>query len=157
MTRVGYPSDLFPGPLGASLDLPDGWAPVPVASAAMACRKLDSAHSFAPNIIVRTSSRGIDHSLRTAIAELAAFVDTQPQGVVDPTFDVELGGQAWVGVTVSWADPEFGRIVQTHLFVAESRGGRVDLLQVTGSVGGSAAREEYAEIKAVMSTVEVIR
>ena len=73
MTRVGYPSDLFPGPLGASLDLPDGWAPVPVASAAMACRKLDSAHSFAPNIIVRTSSRGIDHSLRTAIAEDDGF------------------------------------------------------------------------------------
>ena len=127
MTRVGYPSDLFPGPLGASLDLPDGWAPVPVASAAMACRKLDSAHSFAPNIIVRTSSRGIDHSLRTAIAELAAFVDVTRGAPIQGATVADAVAVAWLADGV--IDPlpllsaEFasGQLAQALTFAGDKR------------------------------------
>ena len=62
-----------------------------------------------------------------------------------------------VGVNVSWRDEAVGDVVQAHLFAGARRGQVVDLLQVTGSVGGPDAGREYTGIQRVMQTVRVTR
>jgi hypothetical protein len=60
-------------------------------------------------------------------------------------------------VSVSWTDDRVGDVVQAHLFAGARRGQVVDLVQVTGSVGGEDAGTEYDTVQQVMQTVRVTR
>jgi hypothetical protein len=76
---------------------------------------------------------------------------------MESPFEVEIEGVPFVGVNVSWTDATIGDVVQAHLFAGARRGQVVDLLQVTGSVGGPDAESEYTAIQQVMQTVRVRR
>lgn len=155
MPELSYPSDTFPGPPSVTLDAPDTWGPVRVGGTLLACRKIESDDSFAPNVVVRGFQRTSDFTMRSAVAELKDFVDRQPDGSLDDPFEIELGEVPFVGVNVSWNDPEIGTIVQIHLFAGSRRGRIVDLVQATGSVGGAGAEAGYAEVQRILQTVRV--
>ena len=91
--------------------------------------------------------------MRHALEELRGFVAQQQEGSVDEPFELELGDVPFVGVNVSWVDPQIGTIVQIHLFAGSRRGRVVDLLQATGSVGGNDAQSAYAEVQQVLRTI----
>ena len=48
MPELSYPSEVFPGPPGVTIDAPDTWAPVRVGGTLLACRRIDSDHGVAP-------------------------------------------------------------------------------------------------------------
>jgi hypothetical protein len=157
MPELSYPSEVFPGPPGVTIDAPDTWAPVRVGGTLLACRRIDSDHGFAPNVVVRGFQRTGDFTMREALAELRAFVDEQPEGHVDEPFELTLGEVPFLGVNVSWSDPDIGMIVQIHLFAGSRRGRIVDLVQATGSVGGGDAQSAYAEVQQVLQTIRVTK
>ena len=95
--------------------------------------------------------------MRQALDELRGFVAQQDQGHVDEPFELELGEVPFVGVNVSWTDPEIGTVVQIHLFAGSRRGRIVDLVQATGSVGGGDAQSAYGEVQQVLRTIRVTR
>lgn len=155
MPELSYPSEVFPGPPGVTIDAPDTWAPVRVGGTLLACRRIDSDHGFAPNVVVRGFQRTGDFTMREAVAELRTFVDEQSEGHVDEPFELTLGEVPFLGVNVSWSDPDIGTIVQIHLFAGSRRGRIVDLVQATGSVGGGDAQSAYAEVQQVLQTIRV--
>ena len=110
-----------------------------------------------PNVVIRGFTRSGAFTIGRALAELKAFVAGKSAGEMEPPFAVEMDGVPFVGVNVSWRDEAVGDVVQAHLFAGARRGQVVDLLQVTGSVGGPDAGAEYTGIQRVMQTVRVTR
>jgi hypothetical protein len=154
---LAYPSAQFPGPPTVSIDIPGEWSPVRVAGTLLAARRTSSAGAFAPNVVIRGFTRSSRFTIGRALGELQAYVTQQEEGEMEAPFDVEIARVPFVGVNVSWTDDAIGDVVQAHLFAGARRGQVVDLLQVTGSVGGPDAEAEYPEIQQVMQTVRVRR
>jgi hypothetical protein len=157
MTTLTYPSAQFPGPPSVSVDVPEGWAPVRVPGTLLAARRADTAGRFAPNLVVRGFTRSGDFTIGRALGELRSYVEDRAQGQMDPPFALELDGVPFVGVNVSWTDERVGDVVQAHLFAGARRGQVVDLIQVTGSVGGEQVGAEYDTLQQLMQTVRVTR
>lgn len=157
MAQLSYPSETFPGPPSVTVDVPDTWGPVRVGGTLLACRRVSSDHGFAPNVVVRGFQRTADFTMRDALAELRGFVDGQPSGSVDEPFEIELGDVPFIGVNVSWDDPDIGMVVQIHLFAGSRRGRVVDLVQATGSVGGEDAQSSYTEVQQILQSVRVTK
>lgn len=157
MPELRYPSEVFPGPPGVTIEVPETWAPVRVGGTLLACRRIQSDHGFAPNVVIRGFQRTADFTMRHALEELRGFVATQADGHVDEPFELELGDIPFVGVNVSWKDPEIATIVQIHLFAGSRRGRIVDLIQATGSVGGGDAQSAYAEVQQILQTIRATR
>lgn len=155
MPQLQYPSDIFPGPPGVTVDVPETWAPVRVGGTLLACRRIESDHGFAPNVVVRGFQRTSDFTMRHALEELKGFLADQPRGNVDRPFELELESVPFLGVNVSWQDPEIGTVVQIHLFAGSRRGRVVDLVQATGSVGGADAQSSYAEVQQILQTIRM--
>ena len=61
------------------------------------------------------------------------------------------------GSTSRGATSAVGDVVQAHLFAGARRGQVVDLIQVTGSVGGEQVAAEYSSLQTLMQTVRVTR
>ena len=154
---LAYPSDQFPGPPTIALDIPADWSPVRVAGTLLAARRTSTEGAFAPNVVVRGFTRSQQFTIGRALGELAAYVAQQEEGEMEAPFEVEIGRVPFVGVNVSWTDETIGDVVQAHLFAGARRGQVVDLLQVTGSVGGPDVEAEYPTIQQVMQTVRVKR
>ena len=157
MPQLSYPSETFPGPPSVTVDVPESWAPVRVGGALLSCRRVESDHGFAPNVVIRGFQRTSDFTMRDALAELREFVAGQEAGHVDEPFELDLGDVPFLGVNVSWTDEQIGTVVQIHLFAGSRRGRIIDLLQVTGSVGGSDAQNSYAEVQQILQTVRVVK
>ena len=154
---LAYPSRTFPGPPAVAVDIPGEWSPVRVPGTLIAARRTSAEGSFAPNVVIRGFTRSGQFTIGRALGELQAFVAQQKDGEMESPFEVEFAGVPFVGVNVSWADDTVGDVVQAHLFAGARRGQVVDLIQVTGSVGGPDAEAEYPGIQQVMQTVRVER
>ncbi|MGO1166037.1 MAG: hypothetical protein ACTMHL_05405 [Janibacter sp.] len=157
MPQLTYPSETFPGPPSVTIDAPDTWAPVRVGGTLVSCRRITSDHGFAPNVVIRGFQRSSDFTMRHALAELRGFVADQKEGHVDEPFELDLGEVPFLGVNVSWTDPEIGTVVQIHLFAGSRRGRIVDLVQATGSVGGDDAQSSYAEVQQILQTIRIAK
>jgi hypothetical protein len=157
MATLTYPSAQFPGPPSVSVDIPEGWAPVRVPGTLLAARRADTSGRFAPNLVVRGFTRSGDFTIGRALAELRAYVDDRSDGQMDAPFALEIEQVPFVGVNVSWTDERVGDVVQAHLFAGARRGQVVDLIQVTGSVGGAQVGSEYDTLQQLMQTVRVTR
>ena len=157
MTTLTDPSAQVPGPPSVSVDIPEGWAPVRVPGTLLAARRADTAGRFAPNLVVRGFTRSGDFTIGRALGELRNYVEDRAQGQMDPPFALELDSVPFVGVNVSWTDERVGDVVQAHLFAGARRGQVVDLIQVTGSVGGEQVGAEYDTLQQLMQTVRVTR
>ncbi len=157
MSTLKYPSEQFPGPPSITVDIPDGWSPVRVPGTLLAARRAQKGDTFAPNLVIRGSTRSAEFTIGRALAELEAFVRERPDGEMDEPFEVEIAEVPFVGVNVSWTDETVGDVVQAHLFAGARRGQVVDLIQVTGSVGGPEVEVEYSTLQQLMQTVRVTR
>jgi hypothetical protein len=156
-TTLTYPSAQFPGPPSVSVDIPEGWSPVRVPGTLLAARRTDTGGRFAPNVVVRGFTRSGDFTVGRALGELKSYVQDRADGQMDAPFAVEIDAVPFVGVNVSWRDDRVGDVVQAHLFAGARRGQVVDLIQVTGSVGGEQVGVEYSSLQTLMQTVRVTR
>jgi hypothetical protein len=155
MTNLAFPSEEFPAQPAITLRIPDGWEPVHAPGAVMAARRAAEEGTFAPNVVVRVDRRPVDFEIADALTELKHFAAGRPQGTTSEPFKAELDGQLFVGCDLSWVDDLVGTVLQAHLFGGVPSGPLLQLVQVTGSVGGAKAREDYPTIKTIMKSLTV--
>jgi hypothetical protein len=155
MTKLAFPSEEFPAQPAVTLAIPDDWKPVHSPGAVMAARRGAEEGTFVPNVVVRIERRPADFEVSDALTELRTFVAGRPQGTISEPFQAELDGRQFVGCDLSWVDDRVGTVLQAHLFGGLPSGPFLQLVQVTGSVGGAQAREDYPTIKAIMKSLTV--
>lgn len=155
MTNVAFPSEEFPAQPAITLQIPEGWKPVHSPGAVMAARRVEEGGAFVPNVVVRIERRPPDFEVTDALTELRAYAAARPQGTISEPFKAEIDGQRFVGCDLSWVDEQVGTVLQAHLFGGVPSGPFVQLVQVTGSVGGARAHEDYPTVKAIMKSLTV--
>ena len=156
MTTLQYPSARFPGAPTAALEVPDGWEPVSVPGTALAARVADHGQpTFLANVVLRFERRAGDYTLADALEEVVEYAHAKPRGEAGEPFTASFGGHEYAGRNVSWVDPAAGTVVQAHLFTLLPAGDLQDLVQITGSVGGANATDDYRTIQEVIQRVTV--
>ena len=155
MSNLAFPSEEFPAQPAITLQIPEDWEPVHASGAVMAARRAAYDGTFVPNVVVRIERRPADFETPDALAELRAFAAERPQGTTSEPFLTELDGQSFVGCDLAWVDDEAGTVLQAHLFGGIRSGPSLQLVQVTGSVGGAQARADYPTVKAIMKSLTV--
>ena len=155
MTRLAFPSEEFPAQPAITLQIPDDWLPVHSPGAVLAARCGAEQGAFVPNVVVRIERRPAGFEVADALAELRQLAAARREGTISEPFKAELDGRLFVGCDLSWVDDQAGTVLQAHLFGGVPSGPFVQLVQVTGSVGGAQAREDYPTIKAVMKSLTV--
>jgi len=155
MTKLAFPSEDFPAQPAVTMQIPDDWLPQHSPGSVMAARRGAEEGSFVPNVVVRIERRPADFEVVGALAELRAFAASRPQGTISEPFRAEIDGRQFVGCDVSWVDDKAGTVLQAHLFSGVPSGPFLQLVQVTGSVGGAQAVTDYPAIKAIMKSLTV--
>lgn len=155
MTNLAFPSEEFPAQPAITLQIPEDWEPVHASGAVMAARRAADDGTFVPNVVVRIERRPADFEITDALAELKAFAAERPQGTTSEPFTTKFDGQPFVGCDLSWVDDHAGTVLQAHLFGGFASGLFLQLVQVTGSVGGAHARADYPTVKAIMKSLTV--
>jgi len=155
MTNLAFPSEEFPAQPAITLQIPEGWESVHAPGAVIAARRAADDGTFVPNVVVRIERRPADFEITDALTELRAFAAERPQGTTSEPFNVELAGQEFVGCDLSWVDDHVGTVLQAHLLGGIPSGPFVQLVQVTGSVGGARASADYPTVKTIMSSLRV--
>ena len=156
MTKLAFPSEEFPAQPAITMEIPDDWLPEHAAGTVMAARRSGQEGTFAPNVVVRIERRPAEFEVVGALAELRAFAASRPQGTISEPFKAVIDGRLFVGSDLSWVDEQVGTVLQAHLFSGVPAGPFLQLVQVTGSVGGAQAREDYPTIKAIMKSLTVL-
>lgn len=155
MKNLAFPSEEFPAQPAITMQIPDGWEPVHAPGAVMAARRAGEEGTFAPNVVVRMERRPSDFEVADALTELKKLAAGRPAGTTSAPFKAELDGQLFVGCDLSWVDDVAGTVLQAHLFGGVPSGPFLQLVQVTGSVGGAQAREDYPTMKTIMKSLTV--
>ena len=155
MTNLAFPSEEFPAQPAITLRVPEDWKPVHAPGAVMAARRAGEDGAFVPNVVVRIERRPVDFEISEALAELRQFVAQRPKGTSSEPFKAELDGRLFVGCDLSWVDDVVGTVLQAHLFGGVPSGLFLQLIQVTGSVAGAQAAEDYPIVKTIMKILRV--
>jgi len=155
MATLAFPSEEFPAQPAVTLRIPQDWEPVHPPGAVMAARSASNAGAFVPNVVVRIERRPVDFAIADAIAELTHFAAERPQGTVSAPSEVELDGRLFVELSLSWVDDQVGTVLQSHLFGLVPSGPFLQLVQVTGSVGGAQARRDHPAVTTIMRSLTV--
>jgi hypothetical protein len=155
MTNLAFPSEEFPAQPAITLQIPEDWEPVHASGAVLAARRAADDGTFVPNVVVRVEGRPADFETTDALAELKAFAAERPQGTMSAPFTTVLDGRPFVGCDLSWVDDQAGTVLQSHLFGGVPSGPILQLVQLTGSVGGAQARADFPTVKAIMQSLTV--
>ncbi|MHB8246157.1 MAG: hypothetical protein ACYDGN_12550 [Acidimicrobiales bacterium] len=155
-TTATYPSELAPPIPRIEVDLAEGWEQVTVPGALMGicARRRDQ---FAPNIVVTWARYSLDYPLEDALGQLIAALRVLPQAQVLPTEYTELGGLAVAGTGATFVDEAAGTVAQVHLLSRVSYGTCVDIVHLTGTVGGDRVDDDLPIVLALMSGVRIGR
>jgi len=121
----------------------------------MSARRAAEDGTFTPNVVVRIERHPAEFEVSEALDELARFAAERPQGTTSEPFRAELDGQLFIGCDLSWVDDQVGTVLQAHLFGGVRSGPFLQVVQVTGSVGGIQARQQYLIVKAIMKSLTV--
>lgn len=156
MTHLVFPSEEFPAQPSVTLQVPDDWEPVHAPGSVVAARRsTDDDGSFVPNVVVRLERRPVGFEINDALDELRAFTAGRGEGTISEPFKADLGGQEFIGCDLSWVDDQVGTVLQAHLLGAVPSGAFVQLIQVTGSVGGARVLADYPTISRIMRSLTV--
>lgn len=155
MSTLAFPSDEFPAQPAVTLRIPQDWKPVHAPGAVMAARSASDDGAFVPNVVVRIERRPVGFEVADALAELTQLAAERPQGTISAPSEVELDGRPFVGCDLSWVDDRVGTVLQTHLFGVVASGPFLQLVQVTGSVGGAQALRDHPIVTAIMRSLTV--
>jgi len=155
MSTLAFPSEEFPAQPAVTLHIPQDWKPVHAPGAVMAARSASEDGAFVPNVVVRIERRPVGFEVADALAELTQLAAERPQGTISAPTEVNLDGRLFVGCDLSWVDDRVGTVLQTHLFGVVPSGPFLQLVQVTGSVGGAQARRDHPTVTAIMRSLTV--
>ena len=158
MTTVSYPSERYPAPPTVSIDIPDTWETLSVPGVAIAARATEQRPDFTPNVIVRVGTRALHDQPADIVMEVAGAMQGRPDAVVGSPETVEVGGEQWIRIEVSWSDGQGTAIRQVHLSRGIPRDEAVqDFVHLTGSTGGAGLESDQPAVESVLGSVALTR
>jgi hypothetical protein len=156
MSTLAYPSPDFPGPPSVAIDVPEGWLPVHAPGTALAA-KLPREGAFAPNVVGSIEQCGPGTTEEESVGRVTALAQSRGGDASEP-YAAELGGARFVGCDATWPDADVETVLQANLFHVvrpEQDGAAWWLVQLSGSVGGPSAEEDYELIRGVLGSARV--
>ncbi len=155
MPVLAFPGPNAPAPPALSIDVPDGWRPLPADTDLLAAEG-PGAGSEAVEITIRRHTRPSGYAAEQLADEVAAAgVGDHPGAEVEAPFVVDLGGREWLGRNVSWEGPE-GSVVEVHLVTpAPGESEVTQFVVATGVVRGQALDADYDTLQGVLETVTI--
>jgi hypothetical protein len=158
MTTVSYPSERYPAPPTVSVDVPESWETLSVPGVAIAARQAPAKPDFTPNVIVRVGTRALHDQPADVLMEIAGAMQDRPEAKIGSPETVELDGQEWTRVVVTWSDAQGLTIRQTHQSASLPRDEEVqDFIHLTGSTGGAGIDSDEAVVAGVLASVRLTR
>ncbi len=154
MTRLEFPSDVFPAFPALAITAPDGWSPVNATDTVMAVALDDvQAGVFRPNVVVAVTRFAAGYVIDTAIdAVVAKFTSLQDYAELQRSPFQVLGSPGFV-IEGSFVDPRAGTLFQGVMVAAIDRGPCVDLVQVTGTASAEQAREMWPVVRDIINSI----
>lgn len=152
MPTVGHPSALSPQLPRIELTLPDEWVAEPGGDALFRAVH-GRGGPLAPELTayVHTSREATTDDL---VDDLVMAAERHDEGEADPTFVVEIDGQEWTGLNVSWIE-DGEPVYLVHLLTAIDAGDVTQLVRVTGRIAGPDSEHDYDEVQDVLETLHV--
>lgn len=156
MTTIGYPSEVVPGPPRIQLEMPEGWIQVWAPETLIAIRDdAGGSDHFIANVVVRHFQRMAPFGPDEVHGELGEYVGQRDRGELGPLKSQTIGDREWVGADVAFVDAEAGTVAQVHWFTAQALGDVIDVIQVTGSYGGSRRDPDYGVIDRIVDSIRI--
>jgi hypothetical protein len=152
---VQFPSEQFPAYPAVSLDLPDGWRPLPEVGLPLALAKNTAGGEFGANVITVLNRVRAEHTLEQATAEVLARLTGLPQYKELGRAQIEVDGHDGFRIEGIFAEPTLGPFVQAVRIVLVDRGPVKDVVQVTGSCTGAQMQGTLPEIRAIQDTLRI--
>ncbi|MDR2973602.1 MAG: hypothetical protein LBV00_02645 [Propionibacteriaceae bacterium] len=156
MATVVYPSELFPALAGVSVDIPEGWVPLPEAGQLLALALPVAAGDFRPNVIVAVRRMVKGTALESTKQELTARAASLTEYASIGTEDRLVDGHPGYRMEGSFIHPQAGTLVQAIRLAVADRGPVEDLVQITGSVSGSQALTLWPTIRAIQDSLRIL-
>ena len=135
--------------------MPEGWTQVWAPETLIAIRDDGDPGHFLANVVVRHFQRLAPFGPDEVHAELGEYVGGRDRGELGPLKSQTVGDRQWVGADVAFVDAEAGTVAQVHWFTAQDLGDVVDVVQVTGSYGGSRRDPDYGVIDRIVDSVRI--
>ena len=161
MPTLTYPSATFPGRPALRLDLPDGWEAVPavgdLAGAALVAMRPTPEGQFRPNVLVTIDEVLADHTVRYDLDGVERLASERLEGEAGKVYGHNIGGVTFFGRDLSYVDAAAGTLLVRNLFgfVRRDVDGGLLRITVTGTIGSTNHREDYAELGAVIGRLHV--
>jgi hypothetical protein len=155
MSTLAYPSRDFPGPPSVAVDVPEGWMPVHAPGTALAA-KLPREGGFDPNVVVSIEQCGADLTEEESLCRIEALAQSRG-GVTSEPYAAELSHARFVGCDAIWPDADVEAIQANllHVIRPDREGAAAWVVQLSGSVGGPSAEQDYELIRPVLGSVRV--
>lgn len=163
MPVLAFPGPVAPAPPALTLEVPEGWEPVPAGAALLRARGTGSAGDVVEVGLAAHTAAGVDAS---GLVEGLTTASAPEGSELEDVFVVEIGGREWAARNVSWDEPE-GPVVEVALVslvedVAVEGldgdgvvAGAGRFVVATGRVRGAGLEADYDTLQSVLETVVV--
>ena len=155
MPVLAFPGPAAPPPPTVTVEVPDGWDPVPPGPDLLRARGTGA--SGDPVEVTVRHHTGPAGFAATDLVEALGGGSTRAGTEVEPSFVVEIGGREWVARNISW-DESTGPVVEVHLAAAVEAPAPDEvsrLVVATGRVSGATLDTDYDVLQSVLETLVV--
>ncbi|MFL6169538.1 MAG: hypothetical protein ACJ711_07690 [Ornithinibacter sp.] len=155
MPVLAFPGPAAPAPPPVTLEVPDGWHPLPPGADLLRAHGTGAAGD--PVEVAVRHHTGPAGYAATDLVETIDGLPERPGAEVEPPFAVEIGGREWVARHVSW-DEGSGPVIEVPLAAGVDQGADDDLSRLvvaTGRVRGASLDADYDLLQSVLETLVV--
>ncbi|WP_377639404.1 hypothetical protein [Oryzobacter terrae] len=162
MPVLAFPGPVAPAPPAVTLEVPEGWEPVPAGAGLLRARGTGSAGDLVEVGVAAHTAAGVDASV---LVDGLTSASAPAGSELEDVFVVEIGGREWAARNVSWDEPG-GPVVEVALVslvdetpaegATGATGAAADRFVVaTGRVRGVGLEADYDTLQSVLETIVV--
>ena len=152
MPVLAFPGPQAPLPPPVTVEVPEGWEPVPAGAGLLRARGAGTAGDVI-EVGVGTH-RAVAGAAAEQVVEEVTSASAPRGSEVEPVFVVEIGGREWAARNVSWDEPS-GPVVEVVLATSAGEGDAAPFVVATGRVRGSGVDDDYDVLQGVLETLVV--
>lgn len=153
MPVLAFPGPQAPPPPPVTVEVPDGWEPVPAGPGLLRARGAGTAGD--PIEVGVGTHRALAGAAAAQVVEEVTTASAPSGSEVEPVFVVDIGGREWAARNVSWDEPG-GPVVEVVLATASGADEDASPFVVaSGRVRGAGLDDDYDLLQGVLETLVV--
>ncbi len=151
MTKTAFPSEVFPNPPSISLDAPEGWEPIVVASTVLAIAAPLVTGEFRQNAIVAWSRHDGGFTLEAASAAVRDRLAATPDLETVADADYTVSGFPAHHFETTFVAEGAGTLAQLTDLVLVERGPVKDLFEVTATCSAPQIETSFNVLRQILA------